>query len=105
MLKELIDRLRSQNKDEKRSGNIDLENRPKVLNADGSYSTVRTMTISDESGAINIPTVINGKVVSPKEAIEHYKKTGEHLGKHPDIEAAVKAAEQLHKDQEQLYGK
>ena len=30
---------------------------------------------------INIPTVINGEAVSDRDAIQHYRKTGQHLGK------------------------
>jgi len=86
-------------------GNIDLTKRPKVQNEDGSYSTVRTMTITTDQGAVNIPTVVNGKVVSEKEAIDHYRKTGEHLGIYKSVDEAVKEAEKLHDEQAQFYGK
>lgn len=61
-------------------GNIDLKNRPKVVNGDGTTSTVRTMTVEEDGHAILLPTVINGKIVSDDEAIKHYHQTGEHMG-------------------------
>lgn len=86
-------------------GTIDLTKRPKVKNPDGSYSTVRTMTITDDQGrGINIPTVINNRVVNPEEAIEHFKKTKQHLGVYRTQQDALDAAEKLHKEQEQMYG-
>lgn len=85
--------------------NIDLTKRPKVKNPDGSYSTVRTMTITDNSGkGINIPTVIGNQVVTPQEAIEHFKKTKEHLGIYKTEKDAIEAAQKLHEDQERMYG-
>ena len=85
-------------------GNIDLNNRPIVKNSDGTISTVRSMSFQDDNGKeVLIPTVINGKVVSDDEAINHYYKTGEYLGKFDSVEAADKYAIQLHKDQEKQY--
>ena len=85
-------------------GNIDLTNRPVVKNEDGSISTVRSISFQDDSGKeILIPTVVNGKVVSDDEAIQHYYKTGEYLGKFDTIEQANTYAEQLHKQQEKTY--
>ena len=86
-------------------GTIDLTKRPKVRNPDGSYSTVRTMTITDDQGrGINIPTVIDDRVVDPKEAIEHFKKTKQHLGVYKTQQDALNAAQKLHEDQEKMYG-
>lgn len=94
------------NSAQKQSGNIDLTNRPKVSNPDGSYSTVRTIGIEVDGGRhINIPTVINGKVVSNEEAIDHFKKTGQHLGMYKSQKEASDAAQQLHIQQETYYGK
>lgn len=86
-------------------GTIDLTKRPKVRNPDGSYSTVRTMTITDDQGrGINIPTVINNSVVNPEEAIEHFKKTKQHLGVYRTQQDALDAAQKLHEEQEKMYG-
>lgn len=85
-------------------GNIDLTNRPIVKNGDGSISTVRSMSFQDENGKeVLIPTVVNGKVVSDDEAIQHYYQTGEYLGKFDTIEEANSYAELLHKQQESMY--
>ena len=89
-------------------GNIDLTNRPIVENSDGSISTVRSITITDGKTAVLIPSVIRrpdgtGKVVSNNDAIKHYRKTGEHLGKFNSIKNANSYAEQLHQDQAKRY--
>lgn len=85
-------------------GNIDLFNRPKIKNKDGSISTVRSISFEDEEGLqILIPTVIGNKIVSGDEAVEHYYKTGQHLGKFKTIESANKYAEELHQQQAKYY--
>ena len=81
-------------------GNIDLNNRPIVKNEDGSISTVRSMSFEEDGKEILIPTVVNGKIVSEDEAIQHYYKTGEYLGKFDTVEEANAYAEQLHEEQE-----
>jgi uncharacterized protein (TIGR02594 family) len=80
-------------------GNIDLNNRPKINNKDGSYSTVRTITVEENGKTILLPTIINGKQVSNKEAIDYYHKTGQHMGIFKDQKAADTYDEQLHKQQ------
>jgi hypothetical protein len=83
-------------------GNIDLNARPIVKNKDGSVSTVRSMSITDDNGqVILIPTVIGDKVVSDGEAMEHYRKTGQNLGIFDSLESADSYAESLHQQQEQ----
>lgn len=83
-------------------GNIDLENRSKVFNQDGSYSTVSTVTFGiDVNGnpakrTVLLPTIVNGKKISAKEAFQHYKDTGEHLGIFKTREEADKYDKQLH---------
>lgn len=90
--------------------NIDVNDRIPAINKDGSISTVRSITITegsdlDKEHAVVIPTVINGEVVSNKEAIDHYRLTGEHLGKFTTEEEANRYAEDLHKEQEEYYSK
>ena len=89
----------------KQRGNIDLKTRPKVRNKDGSYSTVRTIGIEDSGKHVNIPTVINGRVVSNQEAVNHYRRTGKHLGKYNSRKEADAAAKSLSKSQAKRYGK
>lgn len=85
-------------------GNIDLNSRPQVINPDKSISTVRSITVTDDNGkAILLPTVVGNKVVSNDEAIDHYKKTGEHLGVFSNETLANAYAIFLHHQQDKEY--
>jgi hypothetical protein len=86
-------------------GNIDLNNRRVVKNKDGSISTERSFSFYDENTGkeVLITQVVNGKVVSEDEAIDHYYKTGEHLGRFDTPDEADEYAERLHKRQDWYY--
>ena len=83
-------------------GNLDWS-KPisRVNNADGSISTVRTISIGEEGKEVLIPTVHpEGRIMSNQEAIDRYKQTGQNFGKYNSIEEANLAADKLHKQQE-----
>jgi hypothetical protein len=71
-------------------GNINMLNRPRVVNADGSISTVRSISFSetysvlfgpDKLRHVLIPTVHDdGYIMSDDAAMKRYRKTGRHLG-------------------------
>lgn len=84
-------------------GNIDLANRPVAHNKDGSISTVRSIDIDEDGHVVSIPTVVNGRVVSDREAIAHYKKTGQFLGKFTNQKAADAYDIALHNQQAKMY--
>lgn len=77
-------------------GNIDVENRPKVYDKHGNWETVKTITVEMDGKTVLLPTIINGKNVTNKEATEHFKKTHEHLGIFKTREEANKYDKQLH---------
>lgn len=84
-------------------GNIDLKHRPRVKNPDGSISTVRSMSVNIDGQEVLIPTVSDdGRILSPRDAVSLYKKTGKHLGKFRDEESANAYAKQLHEDQARM---
>jgi hypothetical protein len=84
-------------------GNIDLKKRPTVHNKNGSISTVRSITVTQDGKAYLIPTVVGNRVVSNRAAIKHWQQTGEHLGVFTDEKSADQYAVSLHNAQAKEY--
>ncbi len=88
-----------------KSGNVNLADRPQVKNADGSISTVRSMSFEEDGVEILVPTVSDdGKILSEREAVNLYHKTGKFLGKFKSAKAATAYAQKLHEEQAKFYG-
>lgn len=82
------------------AGNINLSDRPRVKNADGSVSTVRSISINADGKEILIPTVSeDGRIMSDQEAIQQYKTTGRNLGKFNTPAEATAYAKTLSQEQ------
>ncbi len=79
-------------------GNLDLSKRPIIKNSDGTTSTVRSMSFNDNGVETLIPTAVGNRILSDQEAINHYRKTKEHLGKFRTPDEATAYAKQLHED-------
>lgn len=84
-------------------GNIDLNDRIVVFNDDGSFSTEISFSVEIDGLEVLLPLIVNGKLVSEEEAIDHFLRTGEHLGMFSSIEEAEQFAEELHLRQEEKY--
>lgn len=85
------------------AGNIDLGSRPQVRNADGSVSTVRSISVGTDRGEVLIPTVsADGRVLSNDDAIALYRRTGRHLGIFRSPADATSFAKRLHAQQSTL---
>lgn len=84
-------------------GNLDLLHRKVAHLKNGEIATVRSASIGVDGKEILIPTVINGIAVSLKQAIEHWRKTGENLGTFDNAKDANTYAIKLHKEQAEYY--
>jgi hypothetical protein len=82
-------------------GNIDTKTLPFVDNPNGKKSSVSSITVEMDGTHYVLPTVIDGKIVSPKEAIESFKKTKKHLGGFETPEEAEARSQKVHQNEEQ----
>lgn len=86
------------------AGNIDVGHRPVVQNADGTISTVRSMSFGEDGREVLVPTVSpDGRLLSDDDAINLYRTTGENLGTFNSPDAATMFARNLHDGQEAQY--
>jgi hypothetical protein len=87
------------------AGNIDMNTRPNVKNADGSISTVRSMGVNIDGKEVLIPTVSDdGRIMSDAESIANYQRSGKHLGKFSTPEASNAFAQNLHESEARRTG-
>lgn len=101
--------LPGQNKGLVKEGNIDLTRRPVVRNKDGSISTVKSVSFTNDDGSVLLlPEVIRDKhgrafVGTPKQALAYYRSTGEFLGIFNSEAEANAYADRLHREQATYY--
>lgn len=90
------------------AGNIDLYDRPQYRNANGSISTVDSKSYNIDGQEVLLPTVWNRNGTpyhsqNDEEILQHYRDTGEYLGKFSTVEEANDYAEKLHLEQQERY--
>jgi hypothetical protein len=90
-----------------KQGNIDLHNRPRYVNPDGSISTVRSAGVNIGDKEMLLPT-IGGTKENPQsltldEAVELYLKTRQNLGEFYNPRMSNIYANELHQSQEKEY--
>lgn len=90
-------------------GNINLYERPRYNNGDGSYSTVDSFSTNIDGKEVLLPTIgrdRNGNATrwTEDEAVDNYLKTGQHLGQFNTPEEADRYAQKLHEQQARFYG-
>jgi hypothetical protein len=83
-------------------GNLDPWHRRVLDNGNGSFSTTLSFSIGTDKGETLIPQVVQGKLLTRREAIAHYMKTGQHLGIFASPEDADAYAQALHNAQGEL---
>lgn len=86
-------------------GNIDLGNRPQVQTPEGGIATVRSISIDQDGKEVLIPTVSpDGKLLTNQQAVDLYRRTGQHLGIFDSVNSADRYAQALHEQQAYFYG-
>jgi hypothetical protein len=82
-------------------GNIALERQPVVDNKDGTQSTVRSVSFTDDKGrVVLVPSVAHdgSRILNNAEAWNQYLASGKHLGIFTDIPSADAHAKRVHED-------
>lgn len=87
-------------------GNIDLLNRPVYKTPDGGIATVNSMSFEEDGVHVLVPTVLDANtIMSGEQAYQHYRNTGQHLGKFKTQKSSDIFAQRLHEQQEKYYTK
>lgn len=80
-------------------GNLDPFHRKVLQNDNGTYSTTRSFSIQTDKGETLIPQVVEGKLLSKRQAIAHFMRTGQHFGIFQNPDTADAYATALHNAQ------
>ncbi len=84
-------------------GNLDLMNRPRVKNPDGTISTVRSASYNLDGYEVLLPTISDdGNVLDDAGAVKQFRRTGNHLGLFDSPDSATAYAQRLHEDQARM---
>lgn len=88
-------------------GNINLFNRPSVYAGHGQYASVHSTSWNVQGLEVLMPTVIftGGKwrIVTDRQALNYFLKTGRHLGMFDTVAHANSYADRLHRQQARIY--
>lgn len=90
-------------------GNLRTEGRKPLIRRDANgkvsgYSTTHSMFVRHDDGRIAVvPTVVDGKELSTKDAAKHYADTGEYWGMADNEEGAKKIARAVHDEHQKAY--
>ena len=84
-------------------GNLDLNARPVYRNPNGKISTELSLTIEVGGKQVIIPSIVGGRPLTPQQAVEHYRQSGENLGTFDTEEHAEAYANALHERQGATY--
>lgn len=96
-----------------RPGNLNLNGRPIIRNADGTISSEYSVSFANSEGhEVLVPTVVNGRFLTPdgkkpregspeekamfRKAWQHYEQTGENLGVFDNAQHADAYAQRVH---------
>lgn len=77
-------------------GNINIAQRKRVDNGDGTFSTVKSKSFEEDGVEVLIPTMDpDGNDLSDDDALKLYEETGQHLGKFRSPDQATAYAQRL----------
>jgi hypothetical protein len=77
-------------------GNVNLYDRPPVVIPGKGIGSIYSMSFDDgDAGEVVIPSIVNGRLLSPDDAYTHYKQTGEHIGRFRNPEEATRFSDML----------